>query len=109
MSSKPTWAHPVEGELARLLDEVGVHWEYEPREFVLARDDEGRVTEAFVPDFYLPELDVYVECTTMRQKLTTKKNRKMRLAQELYGVTVIPMYRRDFERLTKYGLQLAAA
>lgn len=109
MSAQPTFAHPAEAELARLLDDVGVRWEYEPREFVLERDDEGRVIEAFVPDFYLAELDIYVECTTMRQKLTTKKNRKMRLAQELYGVTVIPMYRRDFERLTKYGLQLAAA
>ena len=40
--------------------------------------------EAFTPDFYLPEFKLYVELTTMKQSLVTKKNRKVRLLRELY-------------------------
>lgn len=60
------FAHPVEPELARLYDQHGIAWEYEPHTFVLERDAEGRVREAFTPDFFLPALGVYVECTMMR-------------------------------------------
>ena len=38
----------------------------------------------FRPDFYLPEDDVYIEITTMSQKLVTKKNRKVKRLRELY-------------------------
>ena len=94
----PVFAHPVERELARIFDEVGIPWEYEPQTFVLERAEDGTVVEAFTPDFYLPEQDMYVECTTMRQKLTTRKNRKLRKLRE-QGVLVTVLYRRDFERL----------
>ena len=59
----------------------------------------------FSPDFYLPELDQYVELTTLRQRLVTKKNRKLRLLRELYpDVNVRLLYRRDYqELLAKYG------
>ena len=92
-----------------MLDFYGVPWEYEPRTFVLDRDAEGRVTSAFTPDFYLPEQDVYVECTTMRQSLTTRKNRKLREVRRLYpDVKVKLFYRRDIERLAqRYRLRLA--
>jgi hypoxanthine phosphoribosyltransferase len=92
------FAHPVERELARVFDEVGIPWEYEPTTFVLERAEDGRVIQAFTPDFYLPEQDMYVECTTMRQRLTPRKNRKLRLLRE-QGVLVTVLYRRDFERL----------
>jgi hypoxanthine phosphoribosyltransferase len=92
------FAHPVERELAAIFDELGIAWEYEPHTFVLERDEDGNVAEAFTPDFYLPESDVYVECTTMRQRLTTRKNRKIRKLRER-GVIVGVLYRRDFERL----------
>jgi hypoxanthine phosphoribosyltransferase len=94
----PDFAHPVERELARIFDEVGIPWEYEPTTFVLERSETGAVLEAFTPDFYLPEQDMYVECTTMRQKLTNRKNRKLRKLRE-QGVLVTVLYRRDFERL----------
>jgi hypothetical protein len=98
------FAHPVERELARVFDEIGIAWEYEPTTFVLERDADGRVLEAFTPDFYLPEQDMYVEVTTMRQKLTAKKNRKLRKLRER-GVLVTVLYRRDFERLReRHGL-----
>jgi hypothetical protein len=49
------FAHPAERELARVFDEHGIRWEYEPRTFVLSRNPDGSVREAFTPDFYLPE------------------------------------------------------
>ena len=104
------FAHPVERELAGVFDELGLVWEYEPCTFVLERDDDGNVTEAFTPDFFLPELDVYVECTTMRQDLTARKNRKVRKLRE-QGVIVGILYRRDFERLRErhgFPFELAA-
>jgi hypothetical protein len=61
------FAHPVERELARLFDQHGVAWEYEPHTFVLERDATGRTVEAFTPDFFLPDLGIYIECTVMRQ------------------------------------------
>ncbi len=95
------FAHPVERELARLFDEHGIAWEYEPHTFVLERDDRGNVREAFTPDFYLPQLGLYVECTVMRQELTNRKRRKVRKARERAGLTVEMLCRRDFDRLAR--------
>ena len=50
-----------------MLDFYGVPWVYEPRTFVLEQDEDGRVTEAFTPDFYLPEQDLFLEITMMKQ------------------------------------------
>lgn len=105
----PRFAHPVEFECAKLLDYFGVPWQYEPTTFVLERDETGRVVQAFAPDFYLPEQNLYVEVTTMKQSLVTRKNRKLRRMGELYpDVRVKLFYKRDVERLGQhYGLQLA--
>ena len=75
------FAHPVERELARVFDEHGIAWEYEPHTFVLERAADGTVREAFTPDFYLPHLGVYIECTVLRQALTSRKRRKARKAR----------------------------
>lgn len=96
-----TFAHPVERELARLFDAHGIRWLYEPCSFVLDRSSDGSAAEAFTPDFYLPDLDVYVECTAMRQAWATRKTSKARRACERYGVLVVVLYRRDFERLAR--------
>ena len=92
-----------------MLDYYGVPWEYEPTTFVLERDAGGRVTSAFTPDFYLPEQDLYVEVTVMRQSLVTRKNRKLRELKRQYPeVKVKLFYRRDIERLAqKFRLDLA--
>jgi hypothetical protein len=95
------FAHPVECELARLYDVHGIEWQYEPHTFVLAQDPDGTVREAFTPDFYLPELDVYVECTVMRQALTRRKRRKIERARERRGVAVGVLYLRDFRQLAR--------
>jgi hypoxanthine phosphoribosyltransferase len=98
------FAHNAEYEFARILDFYGIAWVYEPRSFPL-RWERGHVTEAFTPDFYLPDLDLFVELTTLKSGLTAEKNRKMRQLQELYPDTnIIMLKKRDYLRLlTKYG------
>ena len=100
------FAHNSERQFAKLLDFYAIAWEYEPRTFVLERDGDGNPQQAFSPDFYLPAYDVFIEITTLNQKLVTKKNRKARQVQELYGVTVKVLYQRDYlQLLVKYGLE----
>ena len=102
-STPPRFASAAELECAKVLDYYGVPWEYEPRTFVLEQDEEGRVTEAFTPDFYLPEQDLYVEITVMKQSLVTRKNRKLRKLRERYpDVRIKLFYRRDLERLAQH-------
>jgi len=101
-----SFAHPSEQVFANLLDFYRIAWEYEPRNFPVQWDAEGRISESFTPDFYLPEFDLYVELTTMKQSLVTRKNRKIRLLRELYPhLNVQIFYQKDFENLIfKYGL-----
>ena len=110
MDVATSFAHPSEAEFASLLDFYQIRWTYEPRSFPLQHDDAGRAVEQFTPDFYLPDLDLYIELTTLRQSLVTKKNRKLRRLRELYpDVNIKLLYRRDFNNLTrKYGLRTAA-
>ena len=107
---QPRFAHAVEQECAKVLDFYGVPWEYEPRTFVLETDATGRVTEAFKPDFYLPEQDLYLELTVMKQSLVTRKNRKLRKLRELYpDIRIKLFYKRDIQRLAeRYRLDLAS-
>ena len=106
-SDRISFAHASERQFARLLDFYQIDWEYEPRSFDLERDRQGNVTQQFTPDFYLPEWDLYIEITTMNQKLVTRKNRKVRRLQELYPeVKCKIFYQRDYLSLvTKYGLE----
>lgn len=103
---RKSFAHPSEEIFANLLDFYRIPWEYEPRSFPIQWDRDGKVSEAFTPDFYLPEFDLYVELTTMKQSLVTKKNRKVKLLRELYPhVNIQVFYQKDFENLIfKYGL-----
>jgi hypothetical protein len=101
------FAHASERQFARLLDFYQIEWEYEPRSFDLEWDRDGNVIQRFTPDFYLPQYDLYIEITTMSQKLVTKKNRKVRRLGELYPeITCKIFYQRDYLSLiTKYGLE----
>lgn len=103
---RKTFAHHSEQVFANLLDFYRIAWEYEPRTFPVRWDGEGRVSESFTPDFYLPEFDLYVELTTMKQSLVTRKNRKVRLLKEIYPhLNIQVFYQKDFENLVfKYGL-----
>jgi cytidylate kinase len=103
---RKSFAHPSEQIFANLLDFYRIPWDYEPRSFPIQWDRDGKVSEAFTPDFYLAEFDLYVELTTMKQSLVTKKNRKVKLLRELYPhVNIQVFYQKDFENLIfKYGL-----
>src|SRR5207237_8279527 len=85
----------------------GIVWQYEPTTFPLERDKVGNPVQAFTPDFYLPAYDLYIEITTLNQKLVTKKNRKARRLVELYPeVKIRVFYQRDYlSLLMKYGLE----
>ena len=112
MTDQVRFAHASEAELARILDYYGVHWEYEPRTFPILWNTDGKVVESFSPDFYLPELEVYVELTTLKQSLVRRKNRKLRRLRELYpDIRVKLFYGKDFRALMlKYGrFDLAAS
>ncbi len=91
--------------MARILDFYAVRWEYEPQTFPILWNIDGAVVESFSPDFYLPDLDLYLEMTTLRQRLVRKKNRKLRRLRELYpSVNIKLFYARDFRALMlKYG------
>jgi cytidylate kinase len=100
------FSHPSEEIFANLLDFYRIPWEYEPRSFPVQWDKEGRVLEAFTPDFYLPESDSYVELTTMKQSLVTRKNRKIKLLRTIYPeINFQIFYQKDLQDLVlKYGL-----
>jgi hypoxanthine phosphoribosyltransferase len=102
---RPTsFAHPSEEDFAKLLDFYCIEWLYEPRSFPL-RWQGDKIAEMFTPDFYLPELDLYVELTTLKQHLLTEKNRKLRQLRELYPeVNIRLLNKSDFLKLlAKYG------
>ena len=108
----PAFAHASEAEMARILDFYRIRWEYEPHTFPILWNLDGAVVESFSPDFWLPDLELYLEMTTLRQKLVRKKNRKLRRIRELYpDLRVKLFYARDFRALLlKFGrLALADA
>lgn len=98
-SRPPVFAHESERELAELLDEHGLPWEYEPHTFPLEHDADGRLIEAVTPDFYLPEAGIYIECTAMKPSRAHRKRRKLRKLRSQYGEVVTYVDRGDFERL----------
>jgi hypothetical protein len=102
---RPAFSHASEAELARIFDFYQVSWEYEPDTFPIGWSLDGDVVESFSPDFYLPEMDLYLELTTLKQSLVRKKNRKLRRLRELYpDVRIKLFYARDFRMLLlKFG------
>jgi hypothetical protein len=103
--SEYAFAHASEAEFGRILDFYEVAWEYEPQVFPILWDLDGNVLESFAPDFFLPDLELFVELTTLQQRLVRKKNRKVRRLRELYpNLRIKLFYARDFRALMlKYG------
>ncbi len=100
LASPPRFAHDSEAELARILDYYGVRWRYEPDVFPISWNADGAVIESFAPDFYHPDIDLYIELTTLKQSLVRKKNRKLRWMRQLYPeIRVKLFYARDFRAL----------
>ena len=107
---QPDFAHPAEEAFAKILNFYGIDWEYEPRTFALEWDAQENIIEAFTPDFYLPEQDLYIELTTLRPKLSTHKNRKLRRLKKLYPQVNIKLFKRREMRdlMIKFGLEQEA-
>lgn len=107
----PTFSHSAEEAFATILDYYGVEWKYESRTFPLEWDEKGNVLEAFCPDFYLPQQNLYIELTTLRPKLSNKKNRRLRRMKELYPDVNVKLIKRKEIRdlLVKFGLDEQAA
>jgi hypothetical protein len=103
---KIIFAHPSEEEFANILNFYNVKWQYEPKTFPIKWDEAGNVAESFTPDFFLTELNLFIELTTMKQSLVTKKNRKVRLLKEIYpDITIKLFYGKDYKQLlNKYGI-----
>jgi hypothetical protein len=101
------FANDSEAEFAKVLDFYRIPWQYEPETFPVEWWPDGRVKSSFSPDFYLTEMDTFLELTTMKQSLVTKKNRKVRLFRELYPEKkLLIFYGRDFRKLAeKFGLE----
>ena len=104
--TRAPFANASEAEFARILDFYQIEWQYEPKSFPLERDGGGEVTESFTPDFYLPQFDLFIELTTLKQDLVTKKNRKIRRLRELYPtVNLKILYGRDYRKLLeRFGI-----
>ncbi len=110
LANRRPFVNESEQIFANLLDFYRIAWEYEPRSFPVQWDRDGRVLESFTPDFYLPELDLYVEITTMKQANVTRKNRKVKLLKTIYPqVNIQVFYQKDFQNLVfKYGLPVSS-
>ena len=94
------FAHTSEKEFSRILDFYKIRWEYEPRTFILEFDVKGNPESSFTPDFYLPDLDIYIELTTLNQNLVTKKNYKIKKLKELYpDINIKLFYKKDYDSL----------
>ncbi|NLG26929.1 MAG: hypothetical protein GX557_03410 [Chloroflexi bacterium] len=100
------FSHPSEEEFARVLDFYGIEWRYEPTTFPLEWDEQGAVTVAFSPDFYLVHQELYIELTTLRSRLMRIKHQKIRRMQALYPDVRVRLWSRsDFERfLERLGI-----
>lgn len=77
------FAHNSEKIFAEHLDLFDIDWVYEPTSFPL-KWGSGAIRMMFTPDFYIPSLDIFVEITTMNQKLITRKSKKIKIAKKLY-------------------------
>ena len=97
-----SFAHESEAEFARILDFYHIAWQYEPRAFPIEWDEQGQVTSSFTPDFYLPQHNLYIELTTLKQPLVTRKNRKVRRLRELYPeINIKVLYASDYRKLVE--------
>lgn len=105
-NGRPAFSHPSEAIFADILDFYKIRWEYEPRTFILEEDEQGNVIEAFTPDFFLPDQNLYIELTTLKPKLAAYKNRRLRLMQERYPDVHIKLLKRRELRdmMVKFGL-----
>ena len=99
-SDEIVFANESEKEFAKILEFYNIRWQYEPKTFPLEFDNKGTAILSFSPDFYLIDLDLFIELTTLNQNLVTKKNKKIRKLRELYpNINIKLFYKKDFDSL----------
>jgi|GEM_PF-935679 cytidylate kinase len=100
------FANKNEEEFARLLTYYGISWEYESKTFPLEWDNEGQIIEAFTPDFYLPEFNLFIELTVQKPKLMSEKLRKIRKLKKLYpDINIKLLFGKKYLKiLEKFGI-----
>ena len=107
--SRVPFAHASEAELARLFDFYRIAWQYEPRTFPIAWNEQRPPVEFFTPDFYLPEYDLYIEVTVAKPIRNTRKNRKLRLLRSHHPRVNVKLFtRRDVERVFSRSMKRAS-
>ena len=93
------YQHDLEEKFAEILDHFAIEYEYEPTMFVLGRNGDGDITKGFTPDFYLPELEIYVEITSMNGSACSRKRRKIELLKEMHDIDAILLKRPEINHL----------
>jgi hypothetical protein len=94
------FANESEKEFVKILDFYGIKWFYEPKTFPIEWGSDGKPIVSFTPDFYLPDYDLYIELTTLIQKLITRKNRKLKMLKNLYpDINIKLFYKKDYQNL----------
>jgi hypothetical protein len=78
-----------EGVFARDLDEAGIAWEYEPKRFKLSWC-------TYLPDFYLPEFDIWVE---VKGYMSEEAARKVETFRRETGKTLVVVYQPELSSL----------
>ncbi len=95
-----SFANESEKEFVKIFDFYGIKWLYEPNTFPIEWGADGNPTASFTPDFYLPDYDLYIELTTLNQKLITRKNKKLKMIKDLYPYINIKLfYKKDYQNL----------
>lgn len=95
------FAHELEKEFSNLLNKFKVAHLYEPKTFGITYDEQGNIRRGFTPDFYIPELDLYIEITSMNGSSCGKKRKKIEQVWKLYGVKVVLFQKADVTALVK--------
>jgi hypoxanthine phosphoribosyltransferase len=83
------YAHEYEERFAEILDTFEIEYQYEPITFIIQQNGNGEIKKGFTPDFYLPEINLYVEITSMHSNGCNRKNRKIAAIKELHNVDTI--------------------
>jgi len=93
------YAHPYEEQFAEILDTFDIKYEYEPKTFIIRANGNGAIKQGFTPDFYLPEIDMWVEITSMSGNSCNRKNRKINAIKELHGVDAVLLKKPKINKL----------
>lgn len=92
---RSTW----EVELAELMTELGIAFEYEPKRVYFRAE-----RESYLPDFYLPEYNCWIEVKGYMDK---RSERRVKLFSKYYGASSsFFLYEKDERRLILSNHQL---